>query len=88
MLVASDLGLKNLQSKVGRMNENALFSEINSYLKRGVRPQVFEVSKDFIDSCIAATMEFFKSKNVSGRVKEEVRPKTESCSSDIRFVLH
>ena len=61
----------------------SLFSEIKSSVKRGLRPEVLDVSKDLIESCIASTLEFNKSK---ARDKEERIVKYESCSSDIRFV--
>ena len=80
LLVASNLGYKSLQSKYGKMNENALFTEIKNSLKYGLRPGVLETSNDLIESCIITTINFFKIKEIPMRIKDEPRVKSESCS--------
>ena len=85
LLVASNLGLKNLQTKFERTNENTLFSDIKKSLKQGLRADVLDSkSLDLIESCISATLEFLKISQIPMRVKDEPRTiKSEQSHSDV-----
>ena len=73
LLVSSNLGLKNLQLKFERTNENDLFSNIKTSLKQGLRADVLDSkSLDLIESCISATLEFLKLKQIPMRVKGQL----------------
>ena len=73
LLVSSNLGLKNLQSKFERTNENELFSNIKTSLKQGLRADVLDSkSLDLIESCISATLEFLKLSQIPMRVKGQL----------------
>ena len=84
LLVSSNLGLKNLQSKFERTNENDLFSNIKTSLKQGLRADVLDSkSLDLIESCISATLEFLKLKQIPMRVKDEPRTIKSESHSDV-----
>ena len=84
LLVSSNLGLKNLQSKFERTNENNLFSDIKTSLRQGLRADVLDSkSLDLIESCISATLEFLKLSQIPMRVKDEPRTIKSESHSDV-----
>ena len=84
LLVSSNLGLKNLQLKFERTNENTLFSDIKKSLKQGLRADVLDSkSLDLIESCISATLEFLKLSQIPMRVKDEPRTIKSESHSDV-----
>ena len=57
LLVSSNLGLKNLQLKFERTNENDLFSNIKTSLKQGT---IHILRKHFYSTKLNSTFKFFK----------------------------